>query len=51
MFEEKVALNYLLVFTDWGAIPHERVKRSMELFAKELMPKFVRRLRRVTPWT
>ena len=41
MFEEKVALNYLLVFTDWGAIPHERVKRSMELFAKEVMPKFV----------
>ena len=41
MFEQKVALNYLLAFTDWGAIPHDRVKRSMELFAKEVMPKFV----------
>jgi alkanesulfonate monooxygenase SsuD/methylene tetrahydromethanopterin reductase-like flavin-dependent oxidoreductase (luciferase family) len=40
-YRESMTLDYLLAFTDWGAIPHDRVMRSMELFAESVMPRFV----------
>ena len=38
--EEEAKINYLICWMNFGALPQEKVLRSMRLFAQEVMPKF-----------
>ena len=35
-----VGVNHIMVMFDWGGMPQKTVFRSMELFAKHVMPNF-----------
>ena len=37
---EEAGLDHLITFSWFGALEHDKAMRSMELFAKEVMPRF-----------
>jgi alkanesulfonate monooxygenase SsuD/methylene tetrahydromethanopterin reductase-like flavin-dependent oxidoreductase (luciferase family) len=41
-FQRELGVNYILLNIGWGLMPHEQTVRSMERFAREVMPKFTR---------
>ncbi|KZM54465.1 LLM class flavin-dependent oxidoreductase [Aeribacillus pallidus] len=38
--KEELNLQYLLLWTNHGNLPHEKIMRSIKLFAEEVMPRF-----------
>ncbi|HLZ69666.1 MAG TPA: LLM class flavin-dependent oxidoreductase [Dehalococcoidia bacterium] len=40
MLTEAYGMNYLIFEVNFGGLPHENVMRSLELFAREVMPAF-----------
>lgn len=41
---QAAGVNHLMCMMNYGGLPHEQVKKSMELFAKEVIPAFERSL-------
>jgi hypothetical protein len=39
-FRRELGVNYFLLNIGWGNMPHEQTIRSMERFAREVMPHF-----------
>jgi alkanesulfonate monooxygenase SsuD/methylene tetrahydromethanopterin reductase-like flavin-dependent oxidoreductase (luciferase family) len=40
LLQQEAGVNYYIGWFNFGGMPHEKVKRSMELFASEVMPVF-----------
>ena len=40
LLQQEAGVNYYIGWFNFGGMPHEKVKHSMELFAREVMPVF-----------
>ena len=42
-YAEQSGCNYLVLSFAWGSLTYEQSRRSLELFASEVMPHFIQR--------